>query len=70
MDHAIPGEAGVVDDDVDFAVAEVGCGFDQCGVVVAVRDVTGAGDGLAAVLVDRISDGLGLGWGGRLVGGG
>lgn len=62
MDYAVPGETGVVDDDVNFAVAEVCCALDECGVVFVVCNVAGAGDGLAAVLVDSIRNGLGLGW--------
>lgn len=64
MDYTVPGETGVVDDDVDFAVAKFGCFLDQVLVVGGVDDVACYGDGGAAGLIDRVGDGLGFGWGG------
>jgi hypothetical protein len=54
VDHAVPGVACIVDDDVDFAVAEV-CGLlDERVQVFVVEHVSWSGDGLAAGLVDRV----------------
>ena len=56
VDHAIPGVACVVDDDVDLAVAEV-CGLlDQRIDVFVVEHVSGDSECLAAALVDGICD--------------
>lgn len=63
MDHGVPSEAGVVDDDVDFAVAEFGGFLDQILVVGWVDNVACDGDGGAAGFVDGVCDGLGLGCG-------
>lgn len=58
MDHAVPGVACVVDDDVDLAVAEV-CGLlDERVKVFVVEHVAWGSDCLAAGLVDGIGDGL------------
>jgi hypothetical protein len=58
VDHAVPGVACVVDDDVDFAVAEV-CGLlDERVEVCVVEHVSWGGDGLAAGLVDAVCDAL------------
>lgn len=61
VDHAVPGETCVVDDDMDFAVAEVGGPLDQLGVVGWVDDVAGYGDGLAAGFADGFCDCFGFG---------
>ena len=56
MDHAVPGVACVVDDDVDLAVAEV-CGLlDERVDVFVVEHVSGDSECLAAALVDGICD--------------
>lgn len=60
VDHAVPRVAGVVDDDVDLAVAELGGLFHERGDVFGVGDVAGDGDCLAAVLVDAVGDVVGL----------
>ena len=62
MDHSVPGEAGIVDDDMDFAVAKFGGFLDEVLVVSWVDDVAGDGDGGAAGIIDGIGDGLSLGW--------
>lgn len=62
MDHGIPSEAGVVDDDVDLSVSELGGFLDEVLVVGWVDDVACDGNGGAAGFVDGIGDGLGLGW--------
>jgi hypothetical protein len=60
VDDAVPGVAGVVDDVVDLAAAELGGFLDQDVDVVGVGDVAGDGDGpVGAVLVDGVGDGLG-----------
>ena len=56
VDHAVPRVAGVVDDDVDLAVAEVGGRFDELGEVGRVGHVAGDGDGAVRV---RLVDGFG-----------
>ena len=62
VDHAIPGVACVVDDDVNLAVAEV-CGLlDERFEVFVVEHVTWCGDCLAARLVDGVGDGLCFFW--------
>lgn len=62
MNYGVPGEAGVVDDDVDFAVAEFGGFLDEVLVVGWVNNVAGDGEGGAAGFVDGIGDRLSLGW--------
>lgn len=52
MNHTIPGVAGIVDDDVNFAIAEVGGLFDETLNVRLVCDVSRDGDSLATVGVD------------------
>lgn len=60
VDHAVPGIARVVDDDVDLAVAKVCGALDDFLDVLSVGHVAGYGDGLAAGLVDVVGDGAGL----------
>ena len=48
MDHSIPREAGVVDDDVDLAVAEGGGFFHELRDVGGVEHVARDGEGAAA----------------------
>ena len=58
VDHAVPGVACVVDDDVDLAVAEL-CGLlDERLEVFVVEHVAWGGECLAAVLVDGVGDGF------------
>lgn len=58
MDHAVPGVACVVDDDVQLAAAEV-CGLLDEGVdVLVVKHVSRDGEGLAAALIDGVGDAL------------
>jgi len=64
VDHAVPGVACVVDDDVDFAVAEV-CGLlDERVDVLVVEHVSGDSEGLATALVDGVRDVLCFVYGG------
>ena len=51
MDHTIPCVPGVVDDDVDLAIAKVGGCFDELGKVGRVGHVAGDGDGAVRVRV-------------------
>lgn len=51
MDHAVPCVPGVVDDDVDLAVAKVGGCFDELGEVGGVGYVAGDSDGAVRVRV-------------------
>lgn len=58
VDHAVPGVACVVDDDVDLAAAEV-CGLlDERVDVLVIEHVSRGSERLAAVLVDGVCDGL------------
>jgi hypothetical protein len=60
VNNTIPGEAGVVDNDVNLAVAKL-CGLlDKIGKVCVVKDVAGDSDGLAAVVSDGLRSGSGL----------
>lgn len=52
MDHAVPREAGVVNDDVDLAIAELGGFLDELVYVGVDEDVAGDCDRAAAGLVD------------------
>jgi hypothetical protein len=67
VDHAVPRVAGVVDDDVDLAVAEGGGFFDECGYVGVVEDVADARDGGAAGFIDLVDDVLGFFWEGSVL---
>jgi hypothetical protein len=58
MDHAVPRVACVIDDDVDFAVAEVSGLLDERVEVFVVEHVSRSGDGLAAGLVDAVCNAL------------
>lgn len=53
MDHGVLGKAGVVDDYVDFAVAEFGGFLDQVLVAGWVDDVACDGDGGAVGFVEE-----------------
>ena len=56
VDHAVPGVACVVDDDVDLAVAKV-CGLlDERVDVCVVEHVSRDSEGLATALVDCVCD--------------
>ncbi len=61
MNHGIPGEAGIVDKDVDLAAAELGRFLDELLDVVVLQEVAGHGNGLAAGGIDLVGHGLGLG---------
>lgn len=60
VDHPVPGEAGVVDDDVDLAAAKLGALLDQRVDVRIVQHVAGHGQRAAAALVDLLCNLLGL----------
>ena len=56
MNHAVPGVASVVDDDVDFTVAEI-CGLlDERLKILVVEHVARGGNGFPATLVDSIGN--------------
>ena len=58
VDHAVPGVACVVDDDVEFTAAEV-CGLlDERVEVFVVEHVSWSSNRLATVLVDGVCDAL------------
>ena len=58
VDHAVPGVACVVYDDVNLAVAEV-CGLlDERVDVLVIKHISGDSEGLAAALVDGVGDAL------------
>lgn len=56
----VPREAGVVDDDVDLAIAELRRLLDQAVDVVVVEDIARHRGSLAAGLVNAVGDLLGL----------
>ena len=60
VNDAVPRVAGIVDNDVDLAVAKLGGATDQRGNVVAVQHITSDGDGLATRRGDSVGDGLAL----------
>ena len=61
VNNTIPCEPGIVHDNVDFAIAELGGFFNQLGEVVAIEDIADDGEGTASFCgVDRVSDGVGL----------
>ena len=56
MNHAVPGVASVVDDDVDFTVAEL-CGLlDERLKILVVEHVARGGNGFSAALVNSIGN--------------
>jgi hypothetical protein len=56
VNHAVPGVASVVDDDVDFTVAEL-CGLlDERLKILVVEHVARGGNGFPATLVDSIGN--------------
>lgn len=60
VDYAVPGEAGIVDNDVDLAATKV-CGFlHEVFDVLIVEDVAGDGGSFAAGFVDAVGYFLGL----------
>lgn len=61
MNNTIPSEAGIVDDNVNFAIAELGGFLYQFGDIVAIEDIANDGQGTAGLGgVDRVSDGVGF----------
>ena len=52
VDDTIPGETSVVDDDVNFTIAEFGGLLHQFVDGAVEEDITGDGNGIAAGLVD------------------
>ena len=58
VDYPVPGVAGVVDDDVDLAVAVLRCGFDQLVHVGGVGHVARDGDGGTRVCIIDFLGGL------------
>lgn len=61
VNNTIPGEPGIVHDNVDFAIAELGGFLYQLGDIVAIKDIADDGEGAAGLGgVDRVSDGVGF----------
>lgn len=61
MNNTIPGEPSIVNDDVDFAIAELGGFLHQFGYVVAVEDIPDDGEGTTGLGgVDCVGDGVGF----------
>jgi hypothetical protein len=61
VNNAIPREPGIVHDNVDLAVAELGGFFYEVGYIVAVEDVADDGEGAAGFCgVDCVGDGVGF----------
>ena len=61
VDHAVPSEAGVVDDDVNLAFAEFSCfGYERVDVL-SVEHIAWNGDCFASCIVDLLSYGVGFG---------
>lgn len=61
VDDGVPGEAGVVDDDVDLAVAELGCLCDELPDALVPEQVPGHSQCLAAAGSDVGGHVVGLG---------
>lgn len=63
VNDAIPCKSGVVDDDVNLAVAELGGFLDQIVDIVAVEDIADDGKGTAGFRrVNGVGDSVGLFW--------
>ena len=63
VDHAVPRETRVVDEDVDLAIAEVCRRFDEAFNVARVKDVTWDGDGaVGGGVVYRLGYSFALVW--------
>lgn len=61
MNHTVPSESSVVDNDVDLAATELGCALHKLGDVVAVQNVAGYSQGAARLGgIDGVSDRVGL----------
>src|ERR1700743_3262760 len=56
VDYAVPGEASVVDDDVDLSVAELGRPLDEVSDVGVVEQVARHSEGAAAAGIDLARD--------------
>jgi hypothetical protein len=62
VEDGIPGESGIVDNDVDLAVAEFGSLLDELWDVGVVEEITWNGNGRATGGVDFLCYILGLGY--------
>lgn len=63
VNDAIPCKSGVVDDDVNLAVAELGGFLDQIVDIIAVEDIADDGKGTAGFRrVNGVGDSVGLFW--------
>ena len=60
MDDAVPGVPGVVDDDIDLAIAKLGGALDEGINVVCLEDISRDSNGLAAIGLDALSDSVAL----------
>lgn len=61
MDHAVPSEPGVVDNDVDLATTKFGCALHKLSDVVAVQNIAGHSQCAARLDgIDGVSDRVGL----------
>lgn len=61
MNNTIPCKAGIIDNNVDLAIAEISCLLHQIGDIVAVKDVADNSEGAAGFRrVDGVCDGVGL----------
>ena len=61
MNNAIPHEPGIIHDNVNLAVAELGGFLYEVGYIVAVEDVADDGEGSAGLCsVDSVGDGVGF----------
>jgi hypothetical protein len=58
VNDTVPSVSGIVDDNVDLAIAEFCCLFDESLDVRIVENVAGDGNGAAAVRFDGVDDGL------------
>lgn len=61
VDDAVPGKPGIIDDDVNLAVAEIRSALDKLGDVCWAQDVADDGEGAAGFGgVDCVGDGVGF----------
>lgn len=60
MNHAIPSESRIIDNDMDLASAELGCFLDELVNVGGGEYVAGYGEGFSACVVDGLGDRVGF----------
>lgn len=66
MYYSVPGEAGVVDNDVYLAIAEFGCLLHQLVDMFCIQHVARDGNGGATSLFDLLDNALSFGYTARI----